>query len=70
MKEDPGLFDRLKPGQKVAIKVLEINKNDRKILLAPPSEETNSDWKGFVKKESSGMGSLGDLLQDALNKKK
>ena len=68
--EDPGVFDRLKPGQKISIKVLEINKNDRKILLAPPSEETNSDWKGFVKKESSGMGSLGDLLQEAMNKKK
>lgn len=68
--EDPGVFDRLKPGQKIAIKIQEINKEDRKILLVPPSEEGGSDWKGFVKKDSSSLGSLGDLLQDALNKKK
>ncbi|MCP3921124.1 MAG: 30S ribosomal protein S1 [Desulfobacterales bacterium] len=68
--EDPKIFDRLKPGDSVPVKVLEINKADRKILLSPPSEETNSDWKGFVKKDSSSLGSLGDLLQEAMNKKK
>lgn len=68
--EDPNLFDKLKPKDSASVKVLEINKEDRKILLSPPSEESDTDWKGFVKKDSSSLGSLGDLLADALKNKK
>ncbi|SLM33211.1 RpsA1 [Desulfamplus magnetovallimortis] len=74
---DASLYDRLKPGDSVTVMVEDISEDTRRISLAPPDMKEGDDWKAFAKvaekpKESvstSGMGTMGDLLLEAMKKK-
>ena len=72
--QDPKVFDALKPGDAVRLRVEEIDTGRRKITLGPVDSRQAEDWKKFAapKKENKvagGMGLLGEKLQEALNKK-
>jgi len=65
-------FDKLKPGDTISLAIESINMDDRRISLKPKdSQDTVSDdWKAFQKQsDNTSMGSLGEQLAKALNKK-
>ena len=72
-------LDAVKPGDTVEVTVSQLRTAERKITLAPKGVSASEDnsWKAHRKtqsartdSQSSSFGSLGSLLQDALNKKK
>lgn len=71
-------LDAVKPGDKIEVTVSQLRAAERKITLAPKGASVSEDnsWKAHrktqpAKSEPKGnFGSLGSLLQDALNKKK
>lgn len=78
-------FDKYKKGDAVRVQVAEVQQEQRRISLAPPSSEGAEDWKAFSAAQSArgGMGapgsgtkggsfsnSLADKLAAALQKKK
>lgn len=81
---DKSKFDKLKPGETVTVVVEQVQPNDRKITLSTGKVETaaasseDSNWKSFAKDRKSsgsgsgggGLGSLGEKLQEALDKKR
>ncbi len=69
--EDPSAIEKLKQGDAVTLFVEAVNREDRKITLAPPgSGEGKEDWKKFAEKTESSMGGFGELLQQAMKDKK
>ncbi|MFP5259052.1 MAG: 30S ribosomal protein S1, partial [Acidobacteriota bacterium] len=70
--------EKLKIGDTASVVVSEIDTDKRKMTLSPvggQKERETDDWKRFVKKEkaaapSGGLGLLGEMLQEALAKKK
>lgn len=82
--EDPSAIENLKVGDELTVTVDEIQPDVRKITLGPNNRKENDDWrkyaepsapKGGARGTSSGasgggaLGSLGELLQEAMNKK-
>ena len=70
-------YNGAKPGESVSVRVDAVDEEKRRITLASPeSSEGPSDWKGYVEKpkaksgSSSSMGTMGDLLKAAMEKKK
>lgn len=71
-------LDTLKSGDKVEVTVAQLRTAERKVTLAPKGVSASEDtsWKAHRKTQTaksepqSNFGSLGSLLQDALNKKK
>jgi len=67
---DAKSLDNLKPGASLKVVVAEINPAERKITLAPAgSSADGGNWREFADKGQNGSGSLGGLLQAALDKK-
>ncbi|MCP4692340.1 MAG: 30S ribosomal protein S1 [Desulfobacterales bacterium] len=66
---DAAVLDKLKAGEKISVTVEEIDEEKRRMTLAPSSLEGKNDWKKFSKPESGSLGTMGDLLQQAFNKK-
>ena len=68
---NPSMYDSLKPGDTVTVMVLEIDEENRRMTLTSPDQKDGDNWKQFAggSKEKS-FGSMADLLQEALNKKK
>lgn len=68
---EPSNYDRLKPGDMVNVMVAEISEDSRRVSLAPPDAKEGSDWKKFAENEnkSQSIGSMGDLLMEAMKKK-
>ncbi len=68
---EPSNYDRLKPGDMVNVMVAEINEDSRRVSLAPPDAKEGSDWKKFADNDnkSQSIGSMGDLLMEAMKKK-
>lgn len=71
-------LDALKAGDKVEVTISQLRTAERKVTLAPKGVAASEDtsWKAHRKTQTakaepqSNFGSLGSLLQDALNKKK
>ncbi len=64
--EQPDAYDRLKPGDTVAVIIGEIDPAGRRITLLPRSEAGEGGWQGFSATTDAGFGSLGEKLQRAL----
>lgn len=69
-------FEKLRPGDTAAVTIGQVKVQERKISLSTGDEKEVEDWKQFQPKReastsaSGGFGSLGDMLQEAMNKKK
>ncbi len=71
-------LERLAPGESVAVRIREIDTQNRRISLAPTDATEDSgaeekDWKRHMPKPAprpAGMGSLGLALKAAMDKKK
>ena len=67
---DAKSLDNLKPGASLKVVVAEINPAERKITLAPAGSTADAgNWRDFADKGQNGSGSLGGLLQAAMDKK-
>lgn len=69
---DAAAIEKLKIGDDIKVIVSEIDEDKRRMSLSPTGIEDQGDWKKFTETTSSGsgMGSMGDLLQAAMDKKK
>ncbi len=63
-------FDRLKPGDTVSLVVETTDEDARRISLAPPDLKEKEDWKPFVATEKKSLGTMGNLLMEAMKKNK
>ena len=68
-------YDRLKPGDKVKVRVADVKAGERRISLAVPSDDGGGDWKSYVSDKAttatssqSPFGMLGEQMKAALNK--
>lgn len=64
-------IDKLKPGDTITILVENINAADRKISLVPADANDGEEWKEYKgdSGDTNSMGTLGEQLAKALNKK-
>lgn len=64
-------FEKLKPGDSIKVMIHQVDEDKRRITLTSPDQKNSDNWKQFAdsKKEHS-FGSMGDILQQALEKKK
>ncbi len=73
---DAARIEALKPGDAINVTVTAVKADERKISLGPADSGTEDDWRKFApKKEGSGgdtgaLGSLGEMLNEALKKGK
>ena len=68
--ENASDLEKKKVGETVAVRVETVNAADRKISLTPGDARESGEWKSFNKPAApASMGSLGDLLKQAMNKK-
>ena len=67
MAEKPGLIEKLKAGDSIAVSIESIHPADRKISLSPANAASEQSWKQFAKSETAGpMSDLGAKLKKAL----
>jgi small subunit ribosomal protein S1 len=62
-------YDKLGPGDKVVVSIESVNARERKISLGTGKKEEVSDWKGYKPQGGGDLGSLGDVLAEAMKKK-
>lgn len=69
--QDSAAIERLKPGKSIPVIVDTVNLIDRKISLGLSGETDNDEWKNYSAPQTSGggLGSLGDMLQQAMDAK-
>jgi small subunit ribosomal protein S1 len=63
-------YDALKPGASVKVMVQQIDEENRRMTLTSPEQKESDNWKQFADTKpqtNAGFGSMGDLLQKALN---
>jgi small subunit ribosomal protein S1 len=64
-------FEKLKPGDSVSIMVQAVDEDQRRITLTSPDQKEGDNWKQFANsKKSQALGTMGDLLKQAMEKKK
>ena len=63
-------FDSLKPGDTVKVMVENTEEDQRRISLTPPDQKEVGNWKQYAKPEKKTMGTMGDLLMEAMKKNK
>jgi small subunit ribosomal protein S1 len=67
---DSAAIDRLKPGDAIEVVIDAVNPLERKISLGLGEATASEDWKNFSTPDTdSGMGSLGDMLKQAMDAK-
>ena len=74
---DAGRIEALKPGQAIEVVVAAVKAEERKISLALGKGAGTDDWQRYAQKAGEGsnagggaLGSLGEMLNEALKKKK
>jgi small subunit ribosomal protein S1 len=67
---DTSTIDKLKSGDSLTVVVESIDEEKRRLSLGLVNSETQNDWKNFAPTESKTMGTMGELLQNAINKNK
>jgi len=65
----PSDFEKLKEGDTVMVLVTSVDARERKISLSPTELTEVEDWKQYADTPKKSLGSLGEKLQKALNKK-
>jgi small subunit ribosomal protein S1 len=64
-------FEKLKPGDSVSIMIQAVDEDLRRITLTSPDQKEGDNWKQFAdSKKSQSLGTMGDLLREAMEKKK
>jgi len=63
-------LEKLKPGDAVAVIVEAVNAPQRRITLAAGNTADERNWQSFAEDSRSSLGSLGEKLQRALDRKK
>ena len=64
-------FEKLKPGDHVSIMIQQVDEDQRRITLTSPDQKEGDNWKQFAdSKNSQSLGTMGDLLKKAMEKKK
>ena len=63
-------FDKLKPGDKTSVMVMEVRPEERRISLTTPKDPSVEDWKSYKPAASGSFGTLADKLKSAMDKKK
>ncbi len=64
-------FDKLRPGDTVSIMIQAVDEDQRRITLTSPDQKEGDNWKQFAdSKTSQSLGTMGDLLKKAMEKKK
>ena len=69
---DPRAMEKLKADDPVTVLIEAINLEDRKMTLAPAESNDAGDWKSYAgdRGAGSGLGALGQKLQQAMKSKK
>lgn len=68
---DSAAIDRLKPGDTITVVVDTVNPLERKISLGLSDASNGEEWKNYSAPEAEGgMGSLGEMLKQAMDAKK
>lgn len=62
-------IDKLKSGDSIQICVESVDEERRRISLTLISSDSTEDWKSFVPSESKNLGTMGELLKNAMKKK-
>jgi small subunit ribosomal protein S1 len=63
-------LEKLKPGEPVAVTIQEVKVSERKVSLSAGQASESDDWRDHTPSfEGSGLGSLGEKLQQALKAK-
>ncbi len=64
-------FEKLKPGDSVSIMIQAVDEDQRRITFTSPDQKEGDNWKQFANsKKSQSLGTMGDLLKQAMEKKK
>ncbi|MEN8211815.1 MAG: S1 RNA-binding domain-containing protein, partial [Thermodesulfobacteriota bacterium] len=64
-------FEKLKPGDPVSIMIQAVDEDLRRITLTSSDQKEGDNWKQFANsKKSQSLGTMGDLLKQAMEKKK
>jgi small subunit ribosomal protein S1 len=68
---DASGIEKLKAGNEINVQVEDVNTRDRRITLVPADASGSEDWRSYKSESgtSSGTGSLGEKLQQALKAK-
>jgi small subunit ribosomal protein S1 len=66
----PAELEKLKEGDVIPVMIEAIRADERKVTLAPTDTADEQNWQTFSDNSTNAMGSLGEKLQLALNKKK
>lgn len=68
-ESDTAMIDRLKTGDTIKVVVESVDSERRRISLGLPKNEDHNDWKQFSnQQEPKHMGTMGELLKEALKK--
>jgi small subunit ribosomal protein S1 len=67
---DPAELEKKGPGDAIAVVIESIDKDQRRISLAPGDATDEGDWKTFSGEKKATVSSLGEKLQQAMKKKK
>ena len=62
-------LQKLKEGDSIPVIIEAINPGDKKISLIPGNLADEQDWQTFAGNSDASMGSLGEMLQQAMSKK-
>ena len=63
-------IEKLKSGDAIPVIIEAINALERRITLAPGNTADERNWQSFASGSASSLGSLGEELQHALDRKK
>jgi small subunit ribosomal protein S1 len=63
-------LEKARPGQAIAVRVAEVQPEERRITLAPPDAGSGDDWRRFTGGTQTGASELGEKLKAALAAKK
>jgi small subunit ribosomal protein S1 len=66
---EPAELEKKQPGEGIAVIIEAIDKEQRRISLAPGDASDEGDWKTFSGEKKATMSSLGEKLQQAMKKK-
>jgi small subunit ribosomal protein S1 len=68
--QDPAEVDKKQPGDGIVVVIESIDKDQRRISLAPGDASDEDDWRTFSGEKKGTVSSLGEKLQQAMKKKK
>jgi small subunit ribosomal protein S1 len=63
-------IDKLKTGDTITLCVESVDEEKRRISLDLVKNDTQEDWKTFAPSDRKNLGTMGELLQQAMKKKK